>query len=231
MRKGNKKRMNSKTLALVLALMMLVGGVVGGTVAWLTAKTQTVTNTFTTSDVDIELKEHTYDPATDSLENGTTTEGVDDYKMVPGWTIPKDPWVTVKAGSEDCFVFIKVETPTFVGKKGKEYQFDDFIKYAIDTEDVWTELDGVAGVYYCEAKDITEDLDISILAGGSYTFNNVDYTWDADEVLTKPEVTKEMMNDLGNALPKLKITAYASQMYKNNNDPFTAAQAWANVQP
>nr|MDY5756504.1 hypothetical protein [Eubacteriales bacterium] len=88
--------MKKKGLALVLALTLLVVGVVAGTLAWLTAKSDVVTNTFTTSDINITLEE---------TEGGTNKE----FKMIPGWTIEKDPKVTVVAGSEDCYLFVKVE--------------------------------------------------------------------------------------------------------------------------
>ena len=67
--------MKKKTLALFLVLALAFGGVIGGTVAWLTDKSDTVVNTFTDSDIDITLTEST----------GT------EYKMVPGYTISKDP--------------------------------------------------------------------------------------------------------------------------------------------
>lgn len=41
----------TKGLTLILALMLVVGCVVGGTLAWLTANSDTVTNTFSTSDI------------------------------------------------------------------------------------------------------------------------------------------------------------------------------------
>ena len=84
--------MKKKTLALVLALTLLVAGVVGGTLAWLTDQTAEVKNTFTVGDINIGL-----------------TETTADYKMIPGNTIAKDPTVTVKANSEACWLFVKVE--------------------------------------------------------------------------------------------------------------------------
>ena len=51
-----------------------------------------------------------------------------------------------------------------------------------------------------------------------------------DQVTVKGSVTKEMMNSLEqNTYPTLTVTAYASQLYKNNTQTFTAAEAWANV--
>lgn len=95
-----------KVLAMMLAVLMIVTATVAGTVAWLTVTSGTVTNTFTTGDINIELKEHKY-------ENGAlTTEEVvanDTYKVVPGATEPKDPFVRVKADSEKCYVYVYIE--------------------------------------------------------------------------------------------------------------------------
>lgn len=237
--KGRRRRrtFGSKSLALVLACVLLVGGVIGGTLAWLTAKTNEVTNVFTTSDIDITLQEHKYDPDKDELTNTETTTGVDNYKMIPGWTIPKDPWVTVKGGSEDCWVFIKVEEKGGnVTVDGKTYSFDNFIGYEIDTAN-WTPLtddqgNAVAGVYVTSGpvNEVTKDRNIKILDAGTYTFDGVVFTWDKQEVLTKPDVTKEMMNAVTDTTkPTLTFTAYASQYWKNNTENFTAYEAWKNV--
>ena len=106
--KYSKRRrgVSSKALALTLAVMLVIGCAVGGTLAWLTDKTDAVQNTFTTSDVDIKLEETTGDS----------------YKMVPGNTITKDPKVTVVAGSEKAYVFVKLE---------KSNNFDDFMTYTV----------------------------------------------------------------------------------------------------
>lgn len=81
--------MKKKSLALLVAVVLVIGCVIGGTLAWLTDSTEQVKNTFTTSDIDITLTETT----------GT------EYKMVPGYTIAKDPKATVLAGSEECVPF------------------------------------------------------------------------------------------------------------------------------
>ena len=85
--------MKKKSLALLLAIALVVVGAVAGTVAWLTDRTEAVKNTFTTSDITIEL----------------TETPVETYKMIPGCTIAKDPKVTVKTGSEACYLFVKLE--------------------------------------------------------------------------------------------------------------------------
>ena len=232
---AQRRSFSGKAVALMLACVLLIGCVVGGTVAWLTAKTNEVTNVFTTSDINISLQEHKYDATNDKLMDEETHTGVDNYKMVPGWTIPKDPWLTVKKDSEDCWLFIKVE------EKGGDVtvgstacSFENFIAYKIDDNN-WNQLKDelgnvVEGVYYCYAKDITSDRNIKILAGGEYEYDGVTYTWEPNQVLTKPEVTKEMMNAVKtDNKPTLTFTAYASQYWKNNTTAFEAIEAWNNV--
>ena len=186
--------MKKKGLALVLALTLLVVGVVAGTLAWLTAKSDVVTNTFTTSDIKVELKETT----------GT------EYKMIPGYTISKNPKATVLSGSEECYLFVKLD---------KSANFDTYLEYVI--ADGWTKLDDVTDTVYYRVVDGTTNQ-----IGTAYSVLK------GDKVTVKGEVTKAMMDDLTTeTLPKLTVTAYASQLHKNATTEFTAAEAWANVNP
>lgn len=180
-----------KSIALLVAVSMIVGCVIGGTLAWLTASSGDVVNTFTTSDISVTLTETT----------GNT------YKMVPGCTITKDPKVTVTAGSEDCYLFVKIE---------KSNNFDSFMTFEV--ADGWTALDGVAGVYYREVLTSNMGTPYSVLKN--------------DQVTVLSTVTKTDMNALTNTTyPKLTFTAYASQLYKNNTDKFAVAEAWENAYP
>ena len=207
---GRKRRTpGTKSIALLLALALLAGGAVGGTLAWLLDSTDKIENTFSPSSIDVTLSE--------------TTQT---YKMVPGWTIAKDPKVQISAGSEDCYLFIKVEkTGGNVTIGEKTYGFDDFIEYAI--ADGWEALDANHGVYYMEIDSAEKKgTEYGILDSGSYGT----YTWSANQVLTKPEVTEEMMEALTEATyPKLNITAYAVQLYKSNTGKFSPAEAWAQA--
>ena len=209
---GRKRRTpGTKSIALLLALALLAGGAVGGTLAWLLDSTDKIENTFSPSSIDVTLSE--------------TTQA---YKMVPGWTIAKDPKVQISADSEDCYLFIKVEkTGGNVTIDEKTYGFDDFIAYAI--ADGWKTLDVVTypGVYYMEIEGAEKKgTEYGILDSGSYRT----YTWSANQVLTKPEVTEEMMEALTEATyPKLNITAYAFQLYKSNTVKFSPAEAWAQA--
>ena len=182
--------MKKKGLAMVLALVLLAVCAVSGTLAWLTAKSDTVVNTFTTSDIKVEL-----------------TETNETYKMVPGYDIHKDPKAKVLAGSEECFLFVKLE---------KSQNFDDFLTY--EMAEGWTLVPSETNVYF--RKVLTADIGTaySVLKG--------------DQVTVRGEVTKAMMDGLTTeTLPKLTVTAYASQLHKNATTEFTAAEAWKNVTP
>lgn len=183
---ANRRRsVSSRAFIALLALVLVIGCVAGGTVAWLVAKTDPVVNTFTYGNIDITLTETT----------GTS------YKIIPGTDIPKDPKVTVTAGSEACWLFVKVEqTGTFVADK---------VTYAIDNG--WKALEGKNGVYYREVPAVTADTDFSVLEG--------------DKITVKDTLTKGDIKDIAATKPTLTFTAYAVQKAGNT----TAAAAWEKI--
>ena len=130
--------------------------------------------------------------------------------MIPGYTIHKDPKAKVLAGSEECFLFVKLE---------KSDKFDTYLEYNI--ADGWTELDGVTDTVYYRVVDGTTNqigTHYSVLKG--------------DQVTVKDTVTKEQMNALNAEdakKPTLTITAYASQLHKNATETFSASEAWNNI--
>ena len=107
-----ENKSNIKRIAvLLLAVMLLIGCTIGGTLAWLSATTTEVTNTFTIGNITIDLKEHKL--GTDgTLTNEEVVEN--SYKIVPGGKQPKDPFVTVEAGSEKCYVYVLVTNTVMV---------------------------------------------------------------------------------------------------------------------
>lgn len=99
--------MQKKLFVAVVALCLCMCCLIGVTVAWLTSESDTVTNTFTYGKVEITLDE----ADTDGSKTDVTTEGRDianKYHLIPGSTYDKDPTVHVKAGSEACYVFVRV---------------------------------------------------------------------------------------------------------------------------
>lgn len=186
-------------LVLVLALALIVGVAGGATFAWLTAESDTVTNTFTYGDINITLEENT----------GS------DYKIIPGVDIGKDPLVTVKAGSEACWLFVKVEEenwPTLTYGEGE----NAVRKVNYDIADGWTKGDGTsipANVYYRDlgVDASNADQEFPVLKDNKITVS---------DTLTKIDISR-----ISTTTPKLSITAYAIQ--KDGMD--TAAKAWAAI--
>ena len=176
--------MKKKIVICALSIAVIICCAVGGTFAWLTTQTGEVRNTFTIGNIDITLAETT-----------------SDFKMIPGETIAKDPVVTVKAGSEACWLFVKVT---------ESDNLDSFISYSVDSG--WTALTGVSGVYYREVAAVSSDTSFDVLTGNAVT--------------VKDTVTKTMMDALtDNTLPTLTFKAYAIQ--KSGFD--TVEAAWAKV--
>ena len=181
---ANRRSVSSKAFAAVLALVLVLGCALGGTVAWLVAESGPVTNTFTYGDINIALTE-------------TTGE---DYKIIPGVDIAKDPKVTVEADSEACWLFVKVdEVGTFVADK---------VTYSV--ADGWTALTGQPGVYYREVGAVTADTDFYLLK------DNV--------VKVSDTLTKEDIKDIPTG-PTLTFTAYAVQ----KDGIADAATAWSKI--
>lgn len=176
--------MKKKTFIIALCLALVVAFAAGGAIAWLTDTTEEVKNTFTVGNIDIDLAE-------------TTTN----YKMVPGNTIAKDPKVTVKAGSEACWLFVKIAEST---------NLDTFIDYTV--ADGWTALTGVDGVYYRKVAATTADTPFDVLKDNTVT--------------VKDTVTKADMDGLTeNTYPTLTFTAYAVQ----SANVATPTEAWAKI--
>ena len=182
-----RRSVSSRTFIMLLAMTLLIGCAIGGTVAWLTAKTDPVVNTFTYGDINITLVETTGN----------------DYKIIPGVDITKDPKVTVKKDSEACWLFVKVEEEgSFVANK---------VTYSI--ADGWTKGDGTkipANVYYRAVDAVKNDTDFAVLKD--------------NKIYVSEELSKSDIQSI-TAQPKLTFTAYAVQ--KDGID--TAADAWAKV--
>lgn len=137
---------NARRILLLVGLMSLVAVIsIGGTIAWLTDTTEEVTNTFTAANIDIDLDE-TKAPNGANLAANEKWEA----KLVPGNTYSKNPKVTIKAGSEPCWLFIKVTDTnnTINGLTG------NVLTYSVDTT-TWTAVDGHTGFYYKKIETAT----------------------------------------------------------------------------
>ncbi|MBQ4268828.1 MAG: hypothetical protein IJB97_04165 [Clostridia bacterium] len=172
--------MKKKLIAMLLCLVSVCALSVGATLAYLTASSGPVENTFTIGNIQLALDETT----------GNS------YQLIPGTTVKKDPKVTVKSGSENCWVFVQVETANGL---------DQYITYGIN--DGWTSLGGVAGVYYLQYYQSNADQTYSVLKD--------------DQIAIKDTLTEDKMSAITVA-PTFTFTAYAVQSHSVDS----ALAAW-----
>lgn len=203
--------MKKRIIAIALCGALAVGGAVGGTIAWLTDSTDSVVNTFTVGNINIDLSEHALD-SDGSLTSSETMEN--SYKMIPGTTLNKDPFVTVKAGSEKCYVFVKAnESIGDILYNNEAMTFADFMSYEMDAS--WKVLDATNGVYYQVVDASSTDTVLNVIKDKQVTVN---------DTVTKPmmDALEDAQKETPNAsvLPQLTFTAYAVQ-FDNIGTPAT----------
>lgn len=146
-----------KVLLLACSAVLLVCLSVGATLAYLTSQTEEVKNTFTVGKVAITLDEALVtadgEPAkvvTDPDTQEKTIETVplkqadrvkaNDYKLMPGHTYTKDPTVTVKADSEDCYIraFVTISKSSEFDKLFSDHVKDFTIGNWVTLNTDWT---------------------------------------------------------------------------------------------
>ena len=190
---------SKRTLVIILALTVTMVTAAGGTLAFLYG-TQNVKNTFTYGDIQIDLEET--DTGLDPDQNPDTNQ----YPMLPGQPIHKDPKVTVYAGSLDSWLFVELT---------ESWNFADYLAYTV--ADGWEPLEGVPGVF-CRAVDAM---------GESQTFPVIK----DDLIYMKESVTLGQLATLTDAdYPTLTIKAYAIQRSAAIEETATAQAAWALLQ-
>lgn len=213
--------MKKKILVACLCVALAVLTVAGTTLAYLTSRDE-VKNTFTVGKVKMELwetKDGAHDADKIKTETGYVVKERNDISIVPGVDIDKDPTVTIKGGSENSWVFIKVTEanwPAFTEEitDGETTSTVRKVNYVIDST-VWTQLtdandEPVDGVYYREYNSNTADVDYNVLASRTVTVSG--------------NLTMDDVEKINNA-PTLTFTGYAIQ-----KEGFTtAAAAWAEA--
>lgn len=173
-----------KALLLTVCALALVLTSVFGTLAYLTS-TDSVTNTFTVGNVQITLDEAEVKADGTYVTDVTNRVEANEYKLLPGHSYIKDPTVHVAAGSENAWLFVKVENG--IAEIEAETTIADQM-----VANGWTLIDAEKNVY--AYKDIVE-------AGDDVTV--------FDTFAVKGTVGAE---DLANyASAKIVVTAYAIQ--------------------
>lgn len=176
--------MGKRTIGILIisAIVLFIG--VGITVAYLVSSSVTVKNTFTVGKVEITLSE-------------TTGEN---YKLVPGAAVNKDPVITLKAESDPCFVYFKVNNTE---------KLSDYLSYSV--ADGWKALSGVPDVYYRYVEGTKEDIAFPLIQDNTVFVN---------ENLTEDDLATV------NITPAITFFGYAIQAEGID----TAAQGWQQLQ-
>lgn len=171
MRNKTNRTVSIKIAALIAAIVLVIGCTAGGTVAWLVSKPDPITNVFTVGNI-----------------NATLTETAKEFKIVPGVDITKDPVATVKANSEDCYLFVQLTEgnwPAFTETGSSTRK----VKYEIAKG--WTKLKSENGVYvyYREVTKKDTDQPFDVLKDNKVTVSNTLTKENADAITGDPKLT------------------------------------------
>lgn len=183
----------SKALLMTLCAVLLVAASVLGTMAYLTSQ-DSVKNTFSIGKIAITLDEAQVDADGKALENVDRVK-TNNYKLMPGHAYDKDPTVHVKKDSEDAYIFVKVENGI------SAFEAEKTIAKQITTDNGWTDLPGVANVYYKEyTKDATQDVNLVVfsnftIADGAEKITGWNNATNANITITAYAIQKDGFND------------------------------------
>lgn len=193
-----KELNKTKSIIITSAVVIVLIAIVGATVAWLTSKTNLLKNAFTYGDIEISIIES-------DTNDGDEDINTNSYEMLPGKEITKDTKVLVKAGSEDCWLFVKLV---------KENDFDEYMVYSLETN--WTLVEGQENVYYTKVDKSDTDQVFNIMKDNKIT--------------VKPELTQNDINHITeDKYPILEIKAYAVQRNENMDVINSPKDAWELV--
>ena len=165
-----KKEINKRAVIAVVATVCVLSVGVGSVIAYFSSISGPVVNTFTVGEVKINLTETTGDT----------------YQLIPGAAVEKNPVVTVKGGSEECYVYVRLE---------RTGDLDSYVTYQL--ADGWYNLGGIDGVYYR-------------LVEGSGVNKNY-HVFENDRLTVRNNLTKEKMAQIDESSCKMVVTAYAIQ--------------------
>lgn len=191
-----RRSVSKRVVVLLTAVLTIIGGAISGSVAWLADTASSVTTTFAVGKVTLSLA-NTAEPMLYTLNGAAADENT--LRMVPGTTLEiNDPPVTVHAGSEDCYLFVKIEES--IGSL-PEAPFKHYLHYSVNAE--WTEGqgDGIPqGVYFRKVERQMKDQVFEIIK---------DHQVQVSIDLTNAHMA--LLEQAGATLPTLSFSAYAIQ--------------------
>jgi predicted ribosomally synthesized peptide with SipW-like signal peptide len=103
--------MKGKLILAMAAVAVSAMLIVGGTLAYFTA-TDSATNTFTVGNIQADLTETTWSGSGSTPSGGWGSSAA--LTIAPGRVINKNPELTIKANSEDCYARLVVTMPTAI---------------------------------------------------------------------------------------------------------------------
>ena len=199
------KKTMKKILALGSGAALLVTASVMGTMAYLSSTTGVVKNTFTFGQVNITLdEEEVTEYGIDTDKDVVNRVQANTYKLIPGHNYLKDPTIHVAAGSEECYLFVKVVD----GLANIEAENTIATQMAANG---WSSVSGAENVYAysstVDAREAKNEIDVKV-------FDNFTLKTDAN------------VADYSNA--EITITAYAIQAdgFTSSDDAWSKAPAW-----
>ncbi len=213
-----------KIIALIISAALIAAIAIGGTLAYLTsnANDTPLHNTFVSDPVllDINLDEAPVDAITGRVIPGARRTQ-NEYPIIPGEVMSKDPTITVVGGSQPCYVFAYISntakvTATAVGASAKSVVSVININTA-----VWDEV--AAGLFvYSQIDPVTHEL--TPLVVNKMASNQV-LTPVFTEITINPALLTEDVNGLKSG--ELNVQAFAHQANGNVDfaDVLTQAKA------
>jgi predicted ribosomally synthesized peptide with SipW-like signal peptide len=187
-----KKNNFRKGILIVLALVLVSAISVGATLAYLTASTDTATNTFTAGEgISIEIQEPEY-------------EKITNYEFTPGTTFDKDP--SVKNTSAESPVYVVVSLEYKIDETSVPYSTftnTDNVKHAIIKNS-----SNVAGfnTAWTQLTDTDEKKDYFVYGTSKSALTSLAKSADSVNVFDKVTISEK---DTGNTKYEIIVNAYA----------------------
>ena len=170
MKNKTNRTVSIKIAALIAAIVLVIGCTAGGTVAWLVSKPAPIVNVFTVGNI-----------------NATLTETKTAFKIVPGVDITKNPVATVKAKSEDCYLFVQLTEANWPDFTEATEAGSTTRKVKYDIAEGWTKVED--GVYYRVVTKKDTDQHFDVLKGNRVTVSNTLTKENADAITAQPKLT------------------------------------------
>lgn len=214
-------KLKNKTLVLIICILVLLNFSMFSTLAWMTDTSQVV-NTFTVGKVEIDLNE------TDVDEDGDTKKN--EYKLIPGSELDKDPTLTVIKGSEESYIRMILNVHNASAVKAvianDRHELDSFVDLLGGLNKTDWQLEGITEntsdnivSYEFRYKNTVSGLD----AQGKPLAEDVELTPLFTKLLVPGTLTTDELNALQEGGFKIVVEGHAIQQLGFDN----ADEAWA----